>query len=403
MTILQVNKYYYPRGGADVVMLELAKLLEARGHQIVPLAMQHPQNLASPYAHSFVSEVETESVRFGWQGIRTAARMLYSVEARRKISSLIRTTKPELAHLHNIYHQISPSILTPLKKAGIPVVMSVHDWALISPNYSLFDHGEICERGMKNPWDIIEHRCIKDSKVASAWAAFVFWMHKKLRLYEKGVDRFIAPAEFVKEKLVVAGIDQKKIEVIHHFIDATKISPSDGGDYIGYIGRLSPEKGVEVLLRAATKTPEIPVKIAGTGPDEARLRSLTKELGLKNVEFVGWLDGVMRARFYGHAAAIVVPSVWYEIFGMIVLESYAAGKPVIASRIGALPELVREGETGFLFRPGDADQLADQMRLIFGEVGERRRMGAAARAMVEQEYNPEQYYEQIMKLYASLV
>lgn len=383
-------------------MFELSKLLVEHGHLVVPFAMRHPLNVATPYAHAFVSEVQTEKVLFGWQALRTAGRMLYSFEARRKLGRLIKTTKPDVAHLHNIYHQLSPSSLGALRAAHIPTIMTVHDWALISPNYTLFDHGTICERGVKNPWGIVGHRCIKNSAAASALAALVFSIHKKLRLYERGIDHFIAPSAFIKEMLVRHGFAEKKITVIPHFIDVRDVTPSWEGEYVGYMGQLYPEKGVDVLIRAAARIPDIPVKIAGSGPEEAYLRKLADKLGVRNVEFVGRLDGVARDRFYRHALFFVVPSIWYEIFGKVVLEAYAFGKPVIASRVGGLPEIVRNGETGYLFEMGNDEELAERIRALAGDAEKRREFGARGRLLTETEYAPERHYERMMQIYNKL-
>ena len=400
MIILQINKYFYPRGGADAVMLDLSHLLEQHGHHIISFAMQSEKNLDSPFSHAFVNEVETEKVKIGWQGLHTAGRMIYSWQVRKKISSLIKTTKPELAHIHNIYHQISPSILGVLQKADIPIIMTIHDWNLLAPNYTLFDHGEICE---KRGWASFINKCTKDSYLASALDAFVFWLHQSLGLYRRNIKHFIAPSQFVKDKHIEAGFDEKNITVIPHFFDASKITPSsETGDYVGFIGRLSPEKGLLVFIEAAKKLPEVMFKIAGIGPEEEKLKELVETLGLRNVEFVGRLDGVMRDRFYRNAMCVVVPSVWYEPFGLVVLESCAAGTPVIASRIGALPELVKENQTGFLFEPGNSAELAKMISLLVEDVGMRRAMGATARRIVETEYTPELHYERLMKVYKKI-
>ncbi|MDP3985719.1 MAG: glycosyltransferase family 4 protein [bacterium] len=399
MTILQLNKFFYPKGGADVVMLELTKLLESNGHTVIPFAMQDARNVLTPYEHSFVSPVETEAVRIGWQGMRTAGRMLYSLEARRKLAGLIRTTKPEIAHIHNIYQQISPSVLGTLRRNKIPTVMTVHDFALLSPNYTLFDHGAICERGIEHPWQVVKHKCIKNSAIASALAATVFFIHKKLKLYERGIDRFIAPTQFVKEMLVQNGFREDRIAVLPHFYDASHVIPSYVGSYVGYVGRLSPEKGVGVLIRAAALAPNILVRIAGTGPDAAKLMAYVEEQSIKNVEFVGRLDGEALQQFYTNASLLVVPSIWYEVFGRVVLEAYAAGKPVIASNIGGLPEVVKEGETGILVPPGDAAALAERIQSLFRNADLIRKMGESARRVVEQEYAPAVLYPKMLEIY----
>jgi glycosyltransferase involved in cell wall biosynthesis len=399
MIILQANKFYYPRRGADVVTLALSKLLEAHGHTVVPFAMSHPDNLPTPYAGSFVSQVHTESVRFGWQGLRTAGRMLYSFEARRKLRTLLKTTRPEVAHLHNLYHQLSPSVISELRARQIPMVMTVHDWALLGPKQVLFDHGVPCERGLQRPWDIVAHRCVKNSKTASAWAAFVFRTHERLGLYHKGVKNYIAPSVFMKTQLVAGGFREEQISVIPHFIDSTHIHPAAVGDYVGFMGGLSEEKGVEVLLEAARRMPSIPIKITGTGPREKALQVQAEKLGLRNVTFVGPLSGVGRTRFYRNALCVVVPSVTPETFGLVVLESYAAGKPVVASHIGALPEVVRDGETGVLVPPADPAALAEAVQRLVGDQDTRESMGRAGRALVESEYAPDLHYERMITLY----
>ncbi len=399
MVIIQINKYYFPWRGAEVVMFELSKLLAEHGHHVVPFAMRHPSNVPTPYAHAFVSEVQTEKVSFGYQGLRTAARMFYSFEARKKLSGLVKTTKPDIAHLHNIYHQLSPSVLDALRVRRVPTVMTVHDYALIAPNYTLFDHGAICERGLKNSWDIVKHRCVKNSTAASILTASAFAFAKAFHFYERGIDHFIAPSVFMKEMLVSHGFLEKKITVIPHFIDVRGSVPSWEGEYVGYMGQLYAEKGVDVLVRAAARVPDIPVKIAGSGPDEARLRALADALGARNVEFVGRLGGVARDRFYRHALMLVVPSVFYEIFGRIVLEAYAFGKPVIASHLGALPEVVYDAKTGYLFKAGDDGELAERIKALVNDPEKRREFGARGRLYAETEYAPERHYERIMEIY----
>lgn len=402
MTILQINKFYYPRRGAEMVMLETIKLLEAHGHAVVPFAMRHPENLPTPYASSFVGQVETEGVHLGWQGLRTALRMLWSFEAQRKLTQLIKTTKPDIAHIHNIYGQLSPSILSVLRKYKIPVVMTVHDYALLGPKHIPFDHGALCTRGEKNPWEIVGHRCIKNSLVASLWAAFVFWMHKKLRLYEQGVDHYIVPSLYLYKRLIAAGFSESKISYVPHFMDASHVSRSEMGDYVACVAPLSPEKGIDVLLDAARRLSQIPMKIAGDGPEFNRLRERVERERLRNVEFVGKLVGQARDRFYRNALFLVVPSLVPETFGLTVLEAYAAGKPVIASNIGALPEVVRDGETGFLVESGDGEEFAEKIRQLFEDADLRHKMGNRAHELVEQDYTPARYYDALTKIYYAL-
>lgn len=403
MTILEINKFYHPQGGADVVMLEESRLLSDHGHTVVPFAMKNQKNLPSPYAHAFVSAIPTARVGYGLAELKTAGRFFYSFEARKKLSGLITRTKPDIAHVHNIYHQLSPSVLDALGSARVPAVMTVHDWALLAPNYMLFDHGAICERGRLGAWQTIHHRCIKDSYLASTLAASAFAFHRLTRAYERGIRQFIAPSVFVKNKLVAAGFSEHRITVIPHFIDASKIVMGSVGNYVAYMGRLSPEKGILTLIKAAALHPDIPVKIAGTGPEEEKLKAFVSDHHLLNVEFVGRLDGVARDRFYQQALCVVVPSIWYELFGLVVLEAYAAGKPVIASAIGALPELVREGETGALVSPEDPVALASAIANLAQNLDQAKTQGIAGRVWIETNFTPDAHYTALMSVYQSAI
>lgn len=402
MRIAFANKYWFLKGGAERYAFDLRDLLATHGHDVVPFAMQDKRNEPTPWSRLFVSAVATEKVGFGWQGLRTAGRMLYSFEARRKFGALLDAAKTELVHVHNIYHQISPSILPEAAKRGVPVVMTAHDYKLIAPNYSLYHDGAICERTKPAKyWEAYRHRCIKGSAAASALDALEMSLHRKLGLW-KHVDRVIAPSRFMQAVLEAYGVEKGKIVHVPHFIDASAWHPVDSGEYVLFVGRLSEEKGVETLIRAAAKRRNVPVRIVGTGPDESRLKALAKALEATNVNFVGFKSaGDLRAEYAG-ARFVVVPSVWYEVFGLIVLEAYAAGKPVLASQIGGLAELVKDGETGIQASAGDVDDWAQKLGLMWDAHAECVELGRAARAWVEQEFAPDLHYKRIMDVYASV-
>lgn len=401
MKIVFANKYYFLKGGAERYLFDLKELLECHGNEVVPFAMQDSRNLKTPWEKYFVSAVQTERVRFSPAGLKTAGRMLYSLEARRKFASLLDAAKPQLLHVHNIYHQISPSILPEARKRGIPVVMTAHDYKLVAPNYSLYHDGAICERTKPDKyWQAYRHRCIKGSAAASALAAMEMTLHKALGLYRDNIDKIIAPSRFMQALLAEYGIPAEKIVHVPHPIDATAWRPVFAdGKYALYVGRLSEEKGVETLIRAAVARKDIPVHVVGTGPDEARLKALAAALGATNVHFRGWMSGGELRQEYANASFIVVPSVWYEVFGLIVLEAYAAGKPVIASQIGGLGELVRDGETGFLTSAGDPEDLAEKMSALWDAPLAATDMGVAARAWVERDFTSDEHLKRILEVY----
>lgn len=402
MRIVMANKYWYLKGGAERYVFDLTAMLEARGHQVVPFAMQGSKSLPTPFMKHFVSEVTTDKVSFGWQGIRTAARMLYSFEARRKFAALAEEVHPDILHVHNIYHQIGPSFLSVARAKGIPVVLTAHDYALVSPNYSLFHHGRIDEPKVPGDFSgMIGRRAVKDSVAATALAVFEAQLHEALGLYAKNVDRIIAPSRFMQSTLVRHGIPEERVVHVPHPIDARAWTPSDAaaGTYALYVGRLVEEKGVETLIRAAAKLPGVPVRIVGTGPDEAKLKALAKDLGATNVRFDGFQEGAALKALYAGARYLVVPSLWYEVFGLIVLEAYAAGKPVIASQIGGLGELVQDGDTGVLVSAGDVEDLAEQMSDLWAHPDTCGAMGRAGRAWVEKDFAPGTHYDRIIEVY----
>ena len=400
MRVVFANKYYYLKGGAERHLFDLKALLEAHGHEVIPFAMAGEHDEPSPWFRHFVSPVRTESVSFDWEGLRTAGRMLYSFEARRKFASLLDEAKPDLVHVHNIYHQISPSILSLAHKRGLPVVMTVHDYSLHAPNYSLFHDGRICEITKPHAyWRAVGHRCVKGSAAASALTALEMSLHRSLGLYKRSIDRYIAPSRFVQALMGEFGFDDKKVAFLPHFIKAGEWQPSYGGDYVLFVGRLSAEKGAEVLIRAAAVSKEVPVRIVGTGPDESFLKKLAVDLGANNVVFRGFRSGAELKQEYAGARFVVIPSVWYEVFGLVALEAYAAGKPVVASEIGGLAEIVRAGETGVPVSAGDAFELAGVLRDLWNQPALTEKMGRVARAWVESEFTPEKYYAGLMDIY----
>lgn len=405
MKILLINKFYFMKGGAERYLFSLQDLLESNGHETIPFAMTHPKNAKNPFAKYFVSQVNLEKPSLTMAGLKAAGRVIYSFEAKRKLRALIRATKPDVAHIHNIYHQLSPSILKVLKSEKIPVVQTVHDFAYLSPSYGLFDHGAICERVKKRRYyNVILHRCIKNSFLASALDAFAYSFHSTFGLDERLVNRLIAPTEFVKNKFAEWGRNVFKMEVLPHFIDASLYEPSyPAGEEVVYVGRLSEEKGIGTLLAAMEKIPEVKLKVIGDGPMEKQLKDYCELAQLKNVRFLGRLDHPAAMAEIASARFTVIPSCSYETFGYLTIESYAMGKPVIASRIGGLTESVIDGETGVLVKPGDAADLAHAISKLAVDEPTIRAMGRTGRSLVEDKYRPDEHYAKLIEIYASVM
>ncbi len=401
--LLSVNNYHYRRGGAEVVFLEQNRLFEEIGWDVVPFAMHHPRNLPSPHAHHFIEEIEYGTAYGPLRSLRHAANVVYSLEARRKLRALLATGRPDIAHVHNIYHHLSPSILPLLKQAGIPVVMTVHDLKLACPAYTMLNHGSVCERCRDGRiHNVVVNRCIKGSLALSSLVMVETALHRLLGLYRRNVDVFVVPSRFYIDKLAAWGWPRERFVHVPNFIDAAELRPGsiETSGFL-YVGRLSPEKGLETLVRAAAIAGEH-VNLVGAGPMEPQLRALATELGAE-IRFLGFRTGAALHDAVRRCRALVLPSTWYENAPISVMEAYALGRPVIGTRIGGLPEMIREGRTGAIVPAGDVEALAAALTR-FAQMPEDalKAMGQAGRDWVESAFSREAYRDRLLDLYASL-
>jgi len=401
--LLAINNYFYRRGGAESVFLDHIDMFAAAGWEVVPFAMQHPANLPSAWSEYFVSEIEYGGAGGPLTKARQAAKVIYSLEARRKIRALIGRAPPTIAHAHNVYHHISPSIFGALKAEGVPLVMTAHDLKVACPAYKMLSQGRVCERCRGGRiHNVLLRRCVKDSAIVSGLVLLETLVHRSFGLYRDTIGRLIAPSRFYRDKLVQWGWDAGRIAYIPNCIDASQYSPAaHEGDYVIYAGRLAPEKGLTTLVRAAALSRQRLV-LAGCGPEEPALRKLAEEVGA-DVTFTGYLDKPTLQRLIGEARALVLPSEWYENAPISVLEAYALGRPVIGTRIGGIPELVVDGQTGALVEPGNAEMLAEALATLASlSSSARASLGAAGRAWIAWEFSPDRYRDRTLALYEAL-
>lgn len=405
MRILLVNKFYYRRGGAETYLLEIEKKLKAEGHEVAIFSMQHPKNLPSEWSRFFVSRVSFNEGGI-WQRIRAVARMFYSFEARRKFKALIQEFKPEVIHIHNIYHQISPSILPVAKQARIPVVMHLHDYKIISPNYSLYDGKRICEDcALPNYWRCFFKKCFDNSYIKSFLVSLETFFHQGvLNIYKKNIDIYIAPSQFMKDICVRHGLPESKVKVLYNFTSDEKSSAHyKEGDYFLYFGRLSEEKGLSLLLQAVAINEDVRLVIAGSGPDQSRLEKLASKLNINNrVAFVGYVQGKELEKVIQEAQAIVMPSVWLENMPFALLEALSEGKIVIASRIGGFKEIITNGENGYLCTPGNIEELAEIMKIVSNLSPEARERLKENAYMGVKGFNVNEHYRNLLTFYTSV-
>jgi glycosyltransferase involved in cell wall biosynthesis len=402
MKILLIHKHHYNLGGAEKYYLDLSRLLTQKGHQVAHFAMKDGRNLRSPWSKYFVSGISFEGA--GWSLLKALGRMTFSFEAVRKMGKLIEDFKPDIAHIQNIYYHISPSILLELKKKKIPIVYTVHDYHLISPNVNLFHNGKVCEIGKKGLYRIVLHKCVRDSFLISGITSSIFYLHKLFNLYKGSVDFFISPSAFMKKKLIEYGFSPKTIVQLPNFIDATKYQERFvKGSYIFYFGRLFEHKGTGLLIKVAKLLPNIKFKIAGDGPEEQKLKKLVGESKINNVEFMGKLSQEKIKKAISYSSFCVVPSLWYENMPYSILEAFASGKPVVTSQIGGIPEIVEDGKSGLLFKPGDVEQFGARIESLWGNPGLLKKMGSYARKTAEKKFGSESHYKSLMEIYQSAI
>lgn len=404
MKILLANKFFFPKGGDAVVFFATAKLLENHGHQTMFFAMNDIQNVSSVYSPYFVSTIDLNNQGGIVNQLKTTGRIWYSFEAKKNIKRLLEKEKPDIAHLHNIYHQISPSILDVLKEYNIPTVMTLHDFKLTCPIYTHQVNHRICEKcGHKKYYHVVANRCTKGSLQKSLVNMIEMYLHHSiLHSYDK-VSLFVSPSKFLMLKTRELGF-KGKIIYLPNFIELQEYQPeySSIDNSLVYFGRLAVGKGIETFLDAI-KGLNLPVKIIGEGPAKELLIKKTQSENITNITFLGYLQGPKLYNEIKKAMIIVVPSEWYENNPRSIIEAFALGKPVIGSDIGGIPELIKEGETGYLFPPGNSLALRDKIKLAWKEKDKLSELGRRARRFAETELNSEKHYAQLMEIYQSII
>jgi len=400
MNILLVNKFYFQQGGAEACLFEQASLLEKRGHSVIPFSMVHPRNIPSPYSSYFVSPVEFEGSSPWRKKAKAGGRILFSWEARKKLSALLKAKPPDLAHLHNIYHQISPSIITVLKQAEVPMVMTLHDYKFLCPVYTLYRKGSVCLECRHGRFiHCLRHKCAKDSALKSALSMLEMYLHQSiLRIYSH-IDCFICPSRFLKTTMAER-IDPRKLFLLPNFISElpSTASPPGRGQTIVYFGRLSQEKGVRTLLKAL-KGLDVRCLIIGEGPERPALDRMIKQYGLSQTALLGYQQPKELQALIRESAFTVLPAEWHENSPRAVLESFALGRATVASRLGGLPELVIDHKTGLTFEAGNALDLRQKIISLLGDPQETEALGQRAKQFVEEHLGPERHYESLMKIY----
>lgn len=400
MKILLINKFLYPKGGDAISTLETGRLLSQKGHSVFYWGMKHAKNPDYPYSEYFVDNIdyERQSVR---EKISNSLKILYSFETRRKIEKFTNeVVKPDIVHLNNFAHQISPSILHVLEKYRIPAVMTMHDYKLVCPSYTMLSNNKVCERCKEGRyyWCFFKG-CTKNSYAKSLINTIEMYLHHKiLHIYDE-INTFISPSKFLAEKLKQMGF-KKEIVVLPNFVRIDEFKPeySCRENSICYFGRLSFEKGLIALIDAI-KGLGILLKIIGGGPLSETLKFKVKSENISNVKFLGYKTGIELYNEIKNSMFTILPSECYENNPRGVLESFALGKPVVGSRIGGIPELVVDNYTGLTFEPKNAEDLREKIIYLLKNSEKIIELGKNARKFVEENHSPERHYKQLLEIY----
>jgi glycosyltransferase involved in cell wall biosynthesis len=381
LKVLLVHNSYGRFSGEESVVDAQVRLLEDRGHEVLRF------DRSSAELHSFPAVCKAF-----FTGI-------YNPVAAWRMRKTLRDIRPDIVHIHNLFPLISPAILPECRKARIPIVMTVHNYRLVCPSGLHLANGKVCEKcsGGREWWCVLRN-CERNSFRSLGYALRNYFA-RITRLFLRNVTMYACLTEFQKRRLIVAGFPETRIAVVPNMCSLkAKDFPSEGS-YVAFVGRLSPEKGVEVFLKSAKMLESIRFSVAGKRRDGYDIGRDAPS----NVQLFGFLQGDALDTFRRQMRLLVMPSLWFETFGLILAEAGLYGKPVVASRLGAMAEIVEDGKTGLLFEPGNAEDLARKIKTLWDDPGLCRRMGEAGREKAQREYSPEKYYERLIVVYEKAI
>ena len=381
MKLLFVHNYYQQPGGEDQVFGAEADLLESHGHQVIRFT------------------VHNDLVR-DMNPLALAWRTIWNANTYRQLRDLLRSERPDTVHFHNTFPLVSPAAYYAANAEGVPAIQRLPNYRLLCPNALLFRDGHVCEDclGKLVPWPSLIHRCYRHSLGATGTTAAMLATHRALHTWTQKVDVYVALTEFARVKFVQGGLPADKIVVKPNFLADDPGVGDAGGKYALFVGRLSPEKGLDTLLVAWERLGRnLPLKVVGDGPLASRVKGAAREM--TGVEYLGRASRQDVLSLMKGASLLVFPSLWYEAFPNVIVEAYASGLPVLASNIGSMSSLIDHGRTGLHFQPGDPDDLATQVEWALTHPRELATMRREARAEYLAKYTAERNYRMLMDIY----
>ncbi len=401
MKILFVNKFLYPRGGAETYVLKIGEELTRRGHQVEYFGMYDEKNTVGNSLG--LSTVNKDFHEAGVEKVLYPLHIIYSLEAKEKMKRVIRHFQPDIIHFNNINFQLTPSVVDAGAACGVPMVQTVHDVQMLCPNHMMMEYRsqKLCKDclGRKNKFACVRKRCIHGSLFKSIIGAIEGTVYECNSTYDK-IDRFICPSRFIENKLLMESRFRGRTIMLHNFLsEVTEEIHAKKEPYVLYFGRLSEEKSIGRILKACRLLPDIPFIIAGSGPLEEMCRKCT----LPNVTYVGFKTGRELKELVAKAQFTLHLSIWYENCPLALLESQALGTPVLGNRIGGIPELVEEGKTGILNDVFTPEAYAEKIRALYEDKDLLAEMSAHCLSKKDYMMTLEGYADQMLKLYRDII
>ena len=392
MKILMVNKFLYPNGGSETYMFKLGKYFSDNGHEVEYFGMEHPDRCVENSANAYTENMDFHTAS-ALRKIKMSFKTVYSKEAYNKMLLVLNSFSPEVVHLNNFNYQLTPTVIQAVRdwekssNNRVKIIYTAHDYQLICPNHAMFNNGKICRECSGGKFiSCLKGKCIHSSALKSLFGAMeaYFWTNKGI--YEQ-LDKIICCSEFMKSKLDEYPIFKNKTVTMHNFIESTSGVECEKEDYVLYFGRLSEEKGIDTILNCK----DVKFKVAGTGEYEEKIKSAD------NIEYLGFKTGDELKELISKARLTVYPSVWYENCPFSVMESIMYGTPVVGSKIGGIPELIDDGETGLLFEPNNTQDFKNAILSILNNDEAATRM---SKACFDKKFDTlEQYAEKLMNIY----
>lgn len=391
MKILAIHNDYQMHGGETAVFLAEIQLLKNSGHTVITYSRNN-----------------NEIADYGFfKKLLFFPNTIFSRQSYVEVRRLVKKERPDIAHIHNVFPLISPSVYVALHNEGVPIVQTVHNFRFLCPNGLFLTHGHVCERcKFGNTLHAAYLKCYRNSALLSLLYAVSIGLHRKLGTFKR-IDQFIALTEFTRNKFAEARFTKaEKISVLGNYLPSPLpeplfTKPADG--YIAYLGRLSEEKGISTLIKAVAGIKGLALKIAGDGPERNALQEKVKELKLERVEFVGQISGEDKWNLLRNAICTIIPSKWYENFPIALLESMAVGTPVIGSDLGSLPYIIKDRQNGLIYDPSKPEDLKKNILWLLDSPKEAKTMAQSSRETVEKGYTSQIHLQKLIGIYETLI